>query len=333
MLAVTMQRLQHFALLSLLDESQPWMNTVLPVLNVPEPDALNVLLYPPAPFECLDNGQLVTSIQSTPSVALFRAAVALGAQPPFIEHHNILQINVSLQVTPISIQRQEANATILAWDQFVLMWPERPTVDNLPVWWQPASCESYFSNNQKKTPTHQAAGPFARFNVQSPTPMDEDWQNTIAAAKAAAEHDAQVTQQIRDDGAEVQCLQDIFDLLGPDQQFDETSLATGPLESPNSSASIWGTRFHLLHAGCCQLFSVSVMAMLQTSCRRVLKLCIHSYYHQHPLKILLPPFCDCCHWAWTMFLPRDHQCWVNLLWTISFLPPFQLATHLLCLCQ
>ncbi len=77
--AVAAQHLQYFALLSLLDESQPRTNTVPPALNVPEPDTLNVCLYPPALFESLDNGQLITSIQSTPSVALFRATLALGA--------------------------------------------------------------------------------------------------------------------------------------------------------------------------------------------------------------------------------------------------------------
>ncbi len=200
--------LQHLTSLSLLDESQPWMNTVPPALNVPEPDMLNAPLYPPAPFESLDNGQLTTSIQLTHGVALFRAAVALGARPPFIEHHNISQVDVSLQVTPISVQCQEAIATIVAWDRFALMQPKGPTVDNLPAWWRPTSCESYFSEYRKKMPAQQAAGPFAKPAIPSPTPTDEDWQGAIAAAKAAAVYDAQIAQQKRDDAAEARRLQD-----------------------------------------------------------------------------------------------------------------------------
>ncbi len=48
--------------LSPLDESQLQTNSALPVLNVPELDAHNAPLYPPVPFKCLDNGQLVTFI-------------------------------------------------------------------------------------------------------------------------------------------------------------------------------------------------------------------------------------------------------------------------------
>ncbi len=86
----------HSLSLSILDESQLWVDTVLPALNVPEPDVLNAPLYPPVPFKSLDDGLLTTSIQSTPGVALFRATVALGAWPPSIKRHNIVQINVSL---------------------------------------------------------------------------------------------------------------------------------------------------------------------------------------------------------------------------------------------
>ncbi len=76
------------------------------------------------------------------------------------------------------------------------------TLDNLPAWWRPTSCESYFSEYMKKTPAQQAAGPFAKPSVLSPTPTDEDWQGAIAEAKAAAVHDTQIAQQIRDDAAE-----------------------------------------------------------------------------------------------------------------------------------
>ncbi len=151
-----------------------------------------------------------------------------------------------MQVTPVSIQRQEANATIVALDRFVPMRPEKLIVNNLPVWWRPVSCESYFSENKKKMPAQQAAGPFTRPAVPSSTPTDEDWQSAIAAAKAAAEHNPQVAQQIKDDAAEAQWLQDIFDSLSLDLQFDETSLTTGPLESPNSSATIWGPCYPVL---------------------------------------------------------------------------------------
>ncbi len=61
-------------------------------------------LFPHVPFEYMDNGRLTTSIQSTPGVALFRAAIVLGAQPPNIKCHNIMHIDVSLQVMPATVQ-------------------------------------------------------------------------------------------------------------------------------------------------------------------------------------------------------------------------------------
>ncbi len=95
------------------------MNSAPPVLNVPELDALLAPLYAPEPFERLDNGQLVTLIQLMPGMALFRAAIALGAWPPSIKHHNIPQFYVSLQVMPI--QPWDINATMMALDQIVPM--------------------------------------------------------------------------------------------------------------------------------------------------------------------------------------------------------------------
>ncbi len=137
------------------------------------------------------------------------------------------------------------------------MQPKKLTVDNLPMWWRPVSCKSYFSeNNRKKRPTQQAAGPFTRPAVLSPTHMDEDWQSAFAAAKAAAEHDAQVAQQIKDDAADTQRLQDHFDSLRPDQQSDETSLTTAPLQSPNSSATVWGSCYPILPAPHSMLLTV-----------------------------------------------------------------------------
>ncbi len=112
---------------------------------------------------------------------------------------------------PVSIQRRDINATIVASDRFVLMQPKKLTMDSLPMWWRPVSCESYFSeNNLKKTPTQKATGPFTRPAILSPTPMDEDWQSAIAATKATAEHDAQVAQQIKHDATEAQRLQDLL---------------------------------------------------------------------------------------------------------------------------
>ncbi len=70
--------------------------------------------------------------------------------------------------------------------------------------------------------------------------MDENWQSALTAAKAAAKHDAQIAQQIKDDAAEAQCIQDLFDSFGPDLQIDETNLTTGPFESPSSSATVCG---------------------------------------------------------------------------------------------
>ncbi len=162
-------------LLSTLDGSQLLTDIASPVSNIPLLNVLDTLLnallfdvplFPCVPFEYMDNGCLTTSIQSTPSMALFRATIVLGARLQNIKCHNIMHIDVSLQVMPVTVQRCEGTATIMAWNHFASTQPTGPTVNYLSPWWRGSSCQTYFSEYWKKDfgsadcwPIHRARHP------------------------------------------------------------------------------------------------------------------------------------------------------------------------------
>ncbi len=100
----------------------------------------------------------------------------------------------------------------------------------------------------KKTPAQQASGPFALPAIPSAAPTEEDWQGAIAAAEAAAVCDVHIAQQLRDDAAEAQRLQDIYDLLGPGQSAGDDNLPMGPFDLPSPPANVWGPGYPILHS-------------------------------------------------------------------------------------